>query len=79
MSRSSTAPSRPWKVVSTGVPRAAASRFIVPPAEITRSANAIKRLSVDRVRWEPQLVEPAQPRALLGGAREDHDLRAELP
>ena len=31
-------PSRPSKVVKTGVPSATASRFIVPPAEITRSA-----------------------------------------
>ena len=41
ISRSSTAPSRPSNVVHTGVPSATASRFIVPPAEITRSAYAI--------------------------------------
>ena len=41
-SRSSTAPRRPSKVVNTGVPSATASRFMVPPAEITRSANAIR-------------------------------------
>ena len=35
---SSTAPSLPSKVVNTGVPNATASRFMVPPAEITRSA-----------------------------------------
>ena len=38
ISRSSTAPGRPSKVVYTGTPSATASRFIVPPAEITRSA-----------------------------------------
>ena len=32
---------RPSKVVQTGVPSATASRFIVPPAETTRSAKAI--------------------------------------
>ena len=37
-SASSTAPSLPSKVVNTGAPNATASRFIVPPAEITRSA-----------------------------------------
>ena len=34
-------PSRPSNVVQTGVPSATASRFIVPPALITRSACAI--------------------------------------
>ena len=41
-SASSTAPSRPSKVVQTGVPSATASRFMVPPAEITRSASATR-------------------------------------
>ena len=35
----STAPMRPAKVVKAGTPRAAASRFMVPPAEMTRSAS----------------------------------------
>ena len=39
---SSTAPRRPANVVYTGVPRATASRFIVPPAETTRSAAATR-------------------------------------
>ena len=39
---SSTAPSLPANVVQTGVPSATASRFIVPPAETTRSASAIR-------------------------------------
>ncbi len=38
MSLASTAPSSPVKIVRTGVPSATASRFIVPPAETTRSA-----------------------------------------
>ena len=41
ISASSTAPGRPSNVVQTGVPSATASRFMVPPAEITRSAKAI--------------------------------------
>ena len=39
---SSTAPILPANVVQTGVPSATASRFIVPPAETTRSASAIR-------------------------------------
>ena len=35
-------PRRPARVVNKGVPRATASRFIVPPAETNRSAQAIK-------------------------------------
>ena len=42
ISPSSTAPIVPAKVVHTGVPSATASRFIVPPAETTRSARAIR-------------------------------------
>ena len=38
----STAPIRPANVVKTGVPSATASRFIVPPAETTRSASATR-------------------------------------
>jgi hypothetical protein len=42
ISISSTPPIRPPYVVYTGTPSAAASRFIVPPAETTRSASAIR-------------------------------------
>ena len=42
ISPSSTAPIVPANVVHTGVPSATASRFIVPPAETTRSASAIR-------------------------------------
>ena len=42
ISPSSTAPIRPANVVQTGVPSATASRFIVPPAETTRSASATR-------------------------------------
>src|SRR3954467_7619350 len=41
ISASSTPPSRPPYVVYTGVPSATASRFMVPPADTTRSARAI--------------------------------------
>ena len=63
MSRSSTPPRRPWKLVSTGVPSAAASRFMVPPAEITRSAKATSDWASIGVRRQRQLLAARAVRA----------------
>ncbi len=73
ISASSTAPRRPSNVVQTGVPSATASRFIVPPAETTRSANAISDCaSIAR----SGTMKPSQLGALLGRAREHDGLLA---
>ena len=76
MRRSSTAPGRPSNVVHTGVPSATASRFMVPPALITRSASATSD-------WASMAcsgtMKPSSCGPLRGHAREHHGLRAAQP
>ena len=69
----STAPSRPANVVYTGTPSATASRFIVPPAETTRSASAT-RLSASIAcsgTTSGRETSSEDVVALLGGPRKD--------
>ena len=74
ISPSSTAPILPAKVVQTGVPSATASRFIVPPAETTRSAERDEALRVDRVLGDDERRQGgAEQRVALSRRARQHD------
>ena len=77
-SRSSTPPSRPSNIDHTGVPSAAASRFIEPPADTSASANATsERASIARGGHDDAAEAELRDVARLLGVADEHDgLRA---
>ena len=78
MSFSSTAPRRPSKVVKTGVPSATASRFMVPPAEITRSDSAIRLCASIARSGHDQAADRLYLLPLSGRSRQHHGLGGAL-
>ena len=76
ISCSSTAPGRPSKIDQTGVPSTAASRFMVPPAETSRSASATRLRPSTGLRNEHAgQAERCDRVRLLGRAADDDRLR----